>query len=107
MDGAPPAYTEAGRAIDSAVTKSMAYYRYFTWYIDPTAVRQNKELKTGIEAFYERYPLLAHAVRTITANYQANIKLACQRVARDWKDIQAAFFPGLAIEAGEDSDDRQ
>jgi hypothetical protein len=37
-------------------------------------------------------------VQTVTNHHQANIKLACQRVAGDWSEIQAALFPGRSME---------
>jgi Domain of unknown function (DUF4135) len=98
-DGSPPTYTGAGQAADPDVKPAPAYSRYFSWYIDPDDVaHQEQSQKSGVEAFYERYPLLAHAVQTVTNHHQANIKLACQRVAGDWNQIQAAFFPGRAME---------
>jgi hypothetical protein len=98
-DGSPPSYTGAGQTADPDVTPAQAYGRYFSWYIDPDEVaHQENKSKSGVEAFYERYPLLAHAVQTVTNHHEANIKLACQRIAGDWNEIQAAFFAGRTME---------
>jgi hypothetical protein len=83
---------------DGSVTPEKAYERYFSWYIDPADVAKGGQPKSGVAAFYERYPLLAHAVETVTAHHVHNIKLACERVTADWNAIQAAFFPGRSIE---------
>ncbi|MGZ4392879.1 MAG: DUF4135 domain-containing protein, partial [Gaiellaceae bacterium] len=97
-DGSSPSYSGVGAPADPDVSPAKAYERYFAWYIDPEDVaHQGEDTKGGVEAFFERYPLLAHAVQTVTAHHQANIKLACQRVATDWNAIQAAFFPGRTL----------
>jgi hypothetical protein len=80
--------------LDDTVTTRVAYTRYFDWYIDPKDVGGGK---SGVKAFYERYPLLLHAVQKVTGHHQDNIRLACQRVTKDWSTIQAAFFAGFAI----------
>ena len=73
------------------------YTRYFTWYIDPKTVRQMGRDTSGVDAFYERYPLLGVAVETASRNYRTNIELACERMNRNWADIDQAFFPGRKL----------
>lgn len=85
-------YAGDGAATDPNVTTAEAYSRYFKWYIDSGTSNTSR-----IDAFFARYPLLEHALEMTTANYKANIELACTRVATDLAAIQQAFFPGLSV----------
>jgi hypothetical protein len=38
--------------------------------------------------------LAAHALRSITHNFQQSLLLACQRIYADWNDIETLFFEG-------------
>jgi hypothetical protein len=80
------------------VVPAAAYARYFSWYIDPADVSAaGHNPQSGIDAFYERYPLIKHAVDTVTEHYRHNIELACERVAKDWDNVARAFFPGRTM----------
>lgn len=89
----PDTVVEGRLDTDNGANKRRAYNRYFDWYIDPANVAADGEkAKSGVAAFYERYPLIDHAVKTVTEHYQQNIKLACQRVVENWTEINVAFF---------------
>jgi hypothetical protein len=92
--GAPPRSVLGDSLIDRRVTPAQAYGRYFEWCIEPADVGGGG---SGVRAFFERYPLLEHAVQTITVHHFENIKLACERIRADWNDIAAAFFGGRTI----------
>lgn len=98
LGGAQAEFKADDDSIDQKFRTEKAYERYFDWYIDPCTVWQKDSGKTGVDAFNERYPLLDHAVKTVTDHYQKNIQLACQRVNDNWVDIQSMFFPGRTIE---------
>jgi hypothetical protein len=92
--GAPPGSVLGDSLIDPKVKPAQAYGRYFEWCIEPADVGGGG---SGVDAFFERYPLLEHAVQTITVHHFENIKLACERIRADWNDIAAAFFGGRTI----------
>ena len=98
LGGAAPAFTAAKDSVDPNFTPENAYHRYFSLYIDRSTVWQNGSSKSGVDAFYERYPLLGHAVETVTGHYQKNIQLACTRIGDNWNDIQGMFFSGRTME---------
>lgn len=73
--------------------KKEGYQNYFERYIDPQNVEQTKgSFISGVDAFYRRYPLILHAVQKVTQNYTGNIRLACERIFKNWNDIDRAFF---------------
>lgn len=84
-----------GYTIDKGLTLSNreAYNRYFDWIIDPVDVGGGD---SGVTVFYQRYPLLLHAVKTATEHYQHNINLAVERMCANWTDICSAFLPSGA-----------
>ena len=92
--GAPTVAALDGTRRDRKVTPAQAYARYFEWCIAPTDVGGGR---SGVDAFFERYPLLEHAVQTTTVHHRENIKLACERMRADWNDVAAAFFNGRLI----------
>jgi uncharacterized protein DUF4135 len=90
-----PGYTQ-----ESGVSPETGYIRYFERYINPPNVAaEGTKPRSGIDAFYARYPLLAYAVQTLTSHYQKNIQLACERVLRDRADIGKAFFGERTIQS--------
>jgi hypothetical protein len=99
----PPIFSKLDPAdVDNSITKTEAYNRYLDWYIDPPAEgqggeRDQKGRTFSVRKFYERYPLVDHAVETITNNYKSNIELACGRILANWGAIQNAFFPDNSI----------
>ena len=46
----------------------------------------------GVTQFYQRYPLLRHAVNRLTDYFQSNIRLCCSRVQQDWDEIELGFL---------------
>jgi hypothetical protein len=81
--------------LDPQLTGRQRYWRYFDWFVFPDDVGGGRN---GVAAFYERYPLLEHAVKTVTGHYQSNIQLACERVREDWDSIAKAFFPNRKMQ---------
>lgn len=72
--------------------REKAYKLYFEWLIIPEKVRQSGEVRTGIEAFFERNPMIKHAVDRISHNFVSNITSACERICADWDTISTVFF---------------
>lgn len=88
-----PGYTQENR-----VSPHLGYIRYFDRYINPANVAPaGQEPKSGIDTFFDRYPLIKYAVETVTSHYQSNIELACERVCDDWDDLGKAFFEGRQL----------
>jgi hypothetical protein len=97
LRGTPsPSKPLAGYTVDDTVTPQAAYNRYFDWIIDPADVVGGGIGDSGVKVFYQRYPLLEHAVTTATKHYQHNIALAVERICDNWDDIAAAFLPAGA-----------
>ncbi len=78
------------------------YQEYFERFINADPVtEQGFEATSGIHAFFRRYPLIEHAVKTCTKNFVENIRLACERVCEDaWPArgagvIGSVFFEGV------------
>ncbi|HYV32472.1 MAG TPA: DUF4135 domain-containing protein, partial [Candidatus Binatia bacterium] len=62
----------------------------------------NATYNVNVAAFYVQYPITANAVQRITANFQANIREACERIIADRVNIQNLFidqFPGLTLDS--------
>ena len=74
-------------------TAIIAYDNYFNWFILPQQVKQNGKDLSGIRAFFERYPMVEHAVETMRDHFIHNIQEACDRLAKDWRHIHSIFFP--------------
>lgn len=103
-ENARPTIDEALRAakgsytFDRRVGIGDAYDRYFAWYITAANVSPaGKPVQSGIDAFFARNAMVAHAVRTVTDHHQKNIELACKRVDSNWDDIDRAFFEGKGM----------
>jgi hypothetical protein len=70
-----------------------AYEKYFSWFIKKNVI-QGGRTKSGVEAFYERYPLIKHAVEISAQNFQNNIITACANICgdSDWSLIFNIFM---------------
>lgn len=78
-------------AVDKALHLAFAEKSTLTYsgYFEDRILNDNYD--ANVQDFYRCFPITAHAVRTLTSNFQQNIFLACRRIAGDISAIETLF----------------